>query len=180
MNDLNDPAYRTFVQNIIDNIKKNGFPEKRVAFDLEKMYEAATRKDINFNKVLVTLDDIQIAHEKTPEKVIFYAKDKVEAQPRAQDARDVTSPFSNIDPSLFSNLDPSMFSSMFGQLDMSSLKGMNLTQMMGTVAKMMKQMSPEQMDAIKSMYENMSDEQKQDLMEKAKNFGMFSPDKDKK
>ena len=54
-----EPDYRQFVQSVIDNIKKNGFPEKKVAFPLERMYELAEAKGINFNKVLETLSEIQ-------------------------------------------------------------------------------------------------------------------------
>lgn len=181
MSDLNDPIYRQFVQSVIDNIKKNGFPEKKVAFGLEKMYAAAEKKGINFNKVLSQLDEIQIAHEKTPEKIVFFPKEVSPAQPKDNSA-EARNP-AGIDPSMFSNLDPSMFSnidpSMFAGVDMSNLKGMNISKMMGAVSQMMKNMSPEQMNAIKGMYENMTDEQKKELMEKAKQFSPFNKDKNK-
>ena len=174
INDLNDPTFRQFVQTVIDNIKKNGFPEKKVAFGLEKLYEAAEKKGINFNKVLKTLDDIQIAHDKTTEKIIFYPKPAApepapqsvpEGMPEGVDP----SMFSGIDPSVFANLDPSMFAG----LDLNNMKNMSLPQIMGMVGKMMKNMTPEQLQSIKGMYENMSDEQKSSIMEKAKDFMPF-------
>ena len=150
-----EDKYRRFVQNIIDNIKKHGFPDKRVAFPIESLYEAAEKKDINFNKVLETLDSIQIAHEKTPEKIIFYPKDRVQqtAPPSEPD-------LPGIDPGMFRNLDPGMF------------RNMNFQEMMSAAAGMMQNMSPQQLEAIKSMYENMSDEERLALMEQAKKLGL--------
>lgn len=182
MNELNDAGYRTFVQNVIDNIKKNGFPQKKVSFDIEKLYEAASKKDINLNKVLITLEEIQIAHEKTPEKIVFFPKDKdkdkdIEIDRDKEDVDTAQNPIpTEFDVTMFKNLDPSMF----GNFDLSNLKGMNMPSMMGAVAKMMKNMSPEQMDSIKNTVENLTDEQKQDLMDKASKLGFPHQDKDDK
>ncbi|MBN2529740.1 MAG: hypothetical protein JXR76_25340 [Deltaproteobacteria bacterium] len=168
---LDDPEYRQFVQTVIDNIKKNGFPEKRVAFGLERLYEAAEKKNINLNKVLGTLDDIRIAHEKTPEKIIFFPKPEQQVAPSRGEMPQGVDPsmFSGVDPSLFANLDPSMFAG----IDFSDMKNMSLPKMMAMVGKMMKHMTPEQLSSIKNMYDNMSDEQKSSLMDKAKDFGIF-------
>ncbi|MBN2718166.1 MAG: hypothetical protein JXX14_20140 [Deltaproteobacteria bacterium] len=175
IDDLNDPGYRQFVQSVIDNIKKNGFPGKKVAFGLEKLYEAAEKKSINLNRVLDTLDSIQIAHQKTPDKIIFFPKPEIpvvnadEPQPAGVDP----SMLAGIDPSMFAGLDPSMFEG----LDFTNIKNMSLPQMIGMVGKMMKNMTPEQMQSIKSMYDHMSDEQKSSLMDKAKDFMPFYKDK---
>ncbi len=150
-------SYRKFVQSVIDNVKKNGFPDKRVAFPIETLYEAAEKKGINFNKVLETLDSILIAHEKTPEKIIFYAKDRIQQNEPANP--EASAP--NINPEGFANLDPTMF------------KNMNMQEMMTAAAAMMQNMSPEQLEAIKSMYDNMSDEEREALMAQAEKFGFF-------
>jgi hypothetical protein len=176
MNELNDPRYRTFVQNIIDNIKKNGFPEKRVAFGLEKLYDAAEKKDLNLNRVLQILDDIQIAHEKTPEKIIFFPKP---AQVVSEAVPEAAQPSAQgVDPAMFEGMDMSMFAgvdpSMFAGLDLNNIKNMSLPQMMGMVGKLMKNMTPDQMKSIKDMYDNMSDEQKSSILEKAKDFNPFN------
>jgi hypothetical protein len=151
-------AYRKFVQSVIDNVKKNGFPEKRVAFPLEKMYEFAENKGINFNKVLETLDSIQIAHEKTPEKIVFYPKDRMQKTPPTPVTDD---PPPGIDPDLFSNIDPAM------------LGNMNLQDVMSAASSMLENMTPEQLESIKSVYENMSDEDREALMEQMKKLGFF-------
>lgn len=144
-----DPEYRKFVQSVIDNIKKHGFPDKRVAFPLEKMYELASDKGISFNKVLATLAEIKIGHEKTPEKIIFFPiKDEPKPQPAA--------------PSIpgFPGFDP------------SALAGMDLTKLVEQAQQMMATMTPEQLESVKGMYENMSDEEKAALVEQAKKLGM--------
>ena len=156
-------TYRKFVQNVIDNIKKNGFPEKKVAFPLETMYEAAEKKGINFNKVLDTLDSIQIAHEKTPERIVFYPKDRV--QESAAERPEAGVP--GMDPGMFANLDPGMFAN----LNSDMFQNMNMQEMMAAASTMMQNMSPEQLNAIKSMYENMSDEEREALIEQVKKLG---------
>ena len=148
--------FRSFVQSIIDNVKKHGFPDKKVAFPLERMYEIAEEKGLNFNKVLDTLDSIQIAHKKTPEKIIFYPKDR-EAPPPSPASEDL----GGIDPGLFADLDPNMF------------KNMDLQQMMGAASAMIENMSPEQLQAVKNMYENMSDEDREAMMAQMKKLGLF-------
>jgi hypothetical protein len=168
MNDeLKDKEYRQFVQKVIDNIKKNGFPEKKVAFGLEQMYEAAYNKGINFNKVLDTLDSIQIAHQKTPEKVIFFPKDQqVQDEPAAGRIPGMPP---GIDPAMFKDFD---FSKL--NLNPESFKGMNPLQMMKKAAEMVRKMDPEQLSAVKDMYTNMTPEQRKKMMEQAKKFG-FDP-----
>ena len=152
---MNDSDYRAFVQSVIDNVKKNGFPEKKVAFPLEQLYEAAHKKGINFNKVLETLDGIQIAHTKTPEKIIFYPKDRESPEPPPQN------PFAGMDPGMFANLDP------------AALGNMDLSGVMQAAAAAMQNMSPEQLQYIRDMYENMSDEQREAMIEQARKLGLL-------
>ena len=151
-----DPEIKEFAQTVIDNIKKNGFPEKKVAFPIMKLYEAADKKGVSFNKVLEVLDEIQIAHVKTPEKIVFYAKDRwpmADAPPDAEDNAPKVTFSGNIDPSI--------------------LKGMDPSQLMAAAAQMMQDLSPEQLEAAQKMYENMSEEERAELMEQAKKLGLL-------
>ncbi|MCU0662682.1 MAG: hypothetical protein MUC50_10200 [Myxococcota bacterium] len=143
-----DPEYKKFVQSVIDNIKKHGFPDKRVAFPLERMYEIAAEKGYNFNKVLLTLEEIKIGHEKTPEKIIFYP---IKEEPK---------PAPGSLPGFPKGFDP------------SAVAGMDLTGLMEQAQKMLANMTPEQLENVKAMYENMSDEEKAALVEQAKKLGM--------
>lgn len=61
-----------FVENLLKNLEKNGYPLKKVAFPLDRLYESAYLKGLNFNKVLEALKLKGVDHEKTSTKVIFY------------------------------------------------------------------------------------------------------------
>jgi hypothetical protein len=156
---MSDAEYREFVQSVIDNVKKHGFPEKKVAFPLEQLYEAAEKKGINFNKVLVTLDEIQIAHEKTPEKIIFYPKDR--QAPPVETSPTPGPSFPGIDPSMFANLDPSV------------LQNMDSANLMGVAANILQNMSPEQLESMKRSLEDLSDEEREAMMDQAKKLGLI-------
>ncbi len=147
---MSDTEYRKFVQSVIDNIKKNGFPEKKVAFPLERMYEIADEKGVNFNKVLETLEEIQICHKKTPEKIVFFPKKDEPEPPTAPNFMDA---FPKMDPGMFQNMNPA--------------------DMMAAASQMMQNLKPEQLESIKKTYENMSDEQRAKLIEQAKKMGIF-------
>ena len=68
-----------FISQIIKNLELNGFPEKKVSFDLVKMYELADSKNLSFNVVLDHLnEDFSIINEKTAEKIIFIKQNEPE------------------------------------------------------------------------------------------------------
>jgi len=145
-----DDATRDFCQTIIDNIKKNGFPEKKVAFPLLRMYELAEQKGLNFNKVLETLQSVEIEHQKTPDKIIFLPRPKQAPEPPPP-----SHPFSGMD---FSNMDLGKVMSMAGEL--------------------MKQMTPEQLAAAEHMAKNLSPQEQAALIEQAKQMGLFPKDEE--
>lgn len=120
----------TFAANITRTLQKNGYPGQRVALPLERMYEVAHEKGLNFNKALELLATLGIDHEKTTEKVIFFPKE--EAKPK---------------------------------LDFATLA----TQ----AQEMMKNMSPEQLKAVQDMVQNMTEDQKLDMMRQAKEMGLL-------
>ena len=62
-----------FIEQIKKNLTNNGFPMKKVSLPLEKMYEVADEKGLNFNAVLDELKNNHgINHTKEVEKIIFY------------------------------------------------------------------------------------------------------------
>lgn len=71
---MSDLQYDEFLGNIINSLNKNGYPDKRVGLPLERMYEVAYQKGLNFNKALTLLAERGIAHEKTAERVVFFPK----------------------------------------------------------------------------------------------------------
>ncbi len=139
-------AMAKFMEDIVHNLEKNGFPERRVAFPLERMYESAHAKGLNFNKVLDELAARGVAHEKTPEKVIFVRAEEQAASPGA---------------------------SPFADLDLGALEGLSPEQMMAAAAALMQQMSPEQLAAMHGLVENFSEEQKAELVERARELGLL-------
>ena len=69
---MSEQSMNDFVEKIENTLTKNGYPEKRVALPLERMYESAYQKGLNFNRVLDVLSQRGISHEKTNEKFIFF------------------------------------------------------------------------------------------------------------
>lgn len=69
---MGDEAYEPFLKNILGILEKNGYPEKRVSLPLERMYEVAYEKGLNFNKTLTQLEAKGVAHEKTKDKIVFF------------------------------------------------------------------------------------------------------------
>ncbi len=68
-----------FMDLVLKNLQKNGFPGKRVSLPLEKMYAAAEERGVNFNKVLEQLESEKgIINSKEGERIIFSMKMKME------------------------------------------------------------------------------------------------------
>ena len=61
-----------FIALIMRNLAKHGFPEKRVSFDLETMYERAEDRRISMNKVLDEMKTRGVDHQKKGDKIIFF------------------------------------------------------------------------------------------------------------
>lgn len=62
---------KTMKEQITTNLANNGFPQKKVALPLEKLYEVADSKGENLNKILDELKSEGVDHEKTGDKIIF-------------------------------------------------------------------------------------------------------------
>jgi hypothetical protein len=72
-----------FIESIIQNLKRNGFPQKRVSLPTDKMYEAAENKGLNFNKVLEEMKSSRgIESQIGADKIIFSAESSA-ASPNA-------------------------------------------------------------------------------------------------
>lgn len=117
---------QAFIKQIKNNLEANGFPAKKVSFDVEKMYELADNKGLSFNTVLDELKKENIDSEISTEKVLF---SPIQAHNSDQD--------------------------MFAQAQ-----------------EMLSKMTPEEIENIKKMYENMSDSDKEDMLKQAKSMGM--------
>ena len=143
MTDSPNDALAAFVDSVVAQLTKNGYPERRVAFAIERMYESANAKGLSFNKVLELLAERGIAHEKTPEKVIF-------------------APAAVLDPAAvaFEGFDPAM------------LAGMSQEQLLAAAQAAMQQMDPDQLAAVRAMVEGMTPEQQAAMIEQARKLGL--------
>jgi hypothetical protein len=145
MSDLVPDPLVAFVEHIERQLAKHGYPEQRVSFPIERMYESAAAKDLSFNKVLEALAARGIAHEKTPEKIIFLPGTGAPSAP---------------DLGAFPGLDPSL------------LAGLSTEQLLAAAQTAMQQMSPEQLTALRGMIEGMTPEQQAEMIEQAKKLGL--------
>ncbi|SMF81819.1 hypothetical protein [Pseudobacteriovorax antillogorgiicola] len=143
--------YGEFIVKILETLQKNGFPDNQVTLPLEKMYEIAYQRGLNFNKVLEFLKEREgIEHQKTDEKILFFKAPQ--AQPE------------NFDLNQF---DMSKMDEMMKQAEgMGGAMGNLFAQAKGILDKM----SPDQVQNMMKMLENMPSEQKEELMRKAQDF----------
>lgn len=132
-----------FVDRVVAQLTKHGYPERRVAFPIERMYESAAAKGLSFNTVLDVLRERGIAHEKTPEKVVFAPAEAEASLPGLE------------------GFDPAM------------LAGMSQEQMLAAAQAAMQQMDPEQIAAVRAMLEGMTPEQQAAMIEQARKLGLL-------
>ena len=65
-----DPL-EAFVELVLSNLKKNGFPANAVAFSQDKLYESASRQGFSFQKVRDRLHDLGVVSELKGDKLVF-------------------------------------------------------------------------------------------------------------
>lgn len=90
-----------FINKIYQTLKDHGYPDKRVSLPTEKMYEAADKRGLSFNKVL---EQMQSAHgvesQITADKIIFSQKTMAHAGGMSQEElmRSAQEMMSKMDP----------------------------------------------------------------------------------
>lgn len=171
MSDPDQVALELFVDTVVSNLEKNGYPGRRVSFPIERLYESAYAKGVNFNKVLELLAARGIGHEKTPEKVVF--------APLAAEPVPPPNPFAalgDLDPNLLAGLlggvDPAMLASFARDFDPSALGALAHDPRFAGLAEMMKSITPEQMAMIRGMVEKITPEQMAALLERVRKMGL--------
>ena len=134
-----------FIKQIEENLKGNGFPEKKVSLPLEKMYEIADSKGLSFNDVLREMKEKHgIESLLETERVIFSSTAQKDAESKE--------PFS---------------------FNPEELKNMDQDELKDKAQSFMKSMSPEQMAEIQKTFANMSQEEKDEIMRKGKEMGLL-------
>lgn len=120
---MSHPGFAEFVVLVRRNLEKNGFPEKRVTFPIEKLYEEADRRGFSFNTVRDHLRELGIHTELTDQKVVFstvVASDSASAAPIDEDLlrnaqeflRTMTSDERERLQKMMENIDPSALDDM--------------------------------------------------------------------
>jgi hypothetical protein len=148
-------AFDAFVANLRRVLEKNGFPTRRVALPLERLYESAYERGLNFNKVLEHLAASGVAHEKTADRILFAVAEVAPAS--AADADVAAGPFG------------AFLDGFPGALPEG------LDAMMAMAAEMMKTMSPEQLAALQAQVASMSEDERAAMMDKARELGFKTP-----
>ncbi|MBM4292577.1 MAG: hypothetical protein FJ138_15090 [Deltaproteobacteria bacterium] len=62
----------SFLEQLMKNLHKSGYPARKVAFGLERLYEVADAKGLSLNKALDLLRAQGVEHHKTNEKITFF------------------------------------------------------------------------------------------------------------
>ena len=149
-----------FIEFVKSTLEKNGFPEKKVSLPLAKVQSAAEGKGLDLDMILSRLKMGNVFSEVTEDKIVF--SDEEAPEPAA----DAGNPFTNMGGM-------GGLGDMLGGLDLGALQNMSQEELMGQVGKMMESMTPEQQQSMMEMYQNMSDEDKENIMNKGKDMGLF-------
>jgi hypothetical protein len=184
---LADDSSGKFITNIIAILEKNGFPENQVSLPLEKMYESAHEKGINFNKVLEYLATKGIAHAKTTEKIIFHDGNHEEAKtvPHTK-TEEGPDPDGGCGNGIFADVMKNFSAELFKAIDPNWFKNLNLTDLlkntgqgsqsgekMKAIMDMMKNIPPDQWQKLSAKLSSMSPEDRQKIIEQAKKLGLM-------
>ena len=148
-----------FIEFIKSTLEKNGFPEKKVSLPLTKVQSAAEGKGLDLDMILSRLKMGGVYSELTIEKVIFSDSEKEETS-------GADNPFAGMGGM-------GGLGDMLGGMDLSALQNMSQEELMGQVSSLMENMTPEQQQAMMDMYQNMSDEDRENIMNKGKDMGLF-------
>ena len=169
MTDNNNDKSGEFIANLLTNLAKNGFPEKKVALPLEKLYESASNKNVNLNKVLTFLSEEKaIAHEKTSTKITFFSK-ILEVETTNKDIESGIPGLGNMEDII--KIGQEMFGNVMNP-DLLKSGDMSIASLAEKAKAMMASMSPEQIRNLQKVVSNIPVDQRQELMKKAKDLGI--------
>lgn len=148
-----------FIDFIKSTLEKNGFPEKKVSLPLAKVQSAAEGKGLDLDMILSRLKMGNVYSEISGEKLLF--SDTEFEEPAGEG-----NPFANMGGM-------GGLGDLLGGMDLGALQNMSQEDLMGQVSNIMQNMTPEQQQAMMDMYQNMSDEDKENIMNKGKDMGLF-------
>lgn len=130
--------YSDIKETIVNNLKKNGYPEKKVSFNKDSLESFVKKHDYELDDILGEMEAEAIYSKLKNNKIIFSSTEFAEAAPEGN-------PFS----------------------------GFNNDDMKKKAFEMMQNMSPEELESIKKKIDAMSDEEKAEMMNKAREMGLM-------
>lgn len=148
-----------FQENLMQNLRKNGFPGNPVGFPIDAVFEAASKKGFSFNKIRDRLLSAGVEAELEDTRIVF---------------RPARAPG-----------DSPSGSSEGSQADAFDPSGLDLGAMAGTAQEILRSLSPEKMQEMRTLLGNldpstlnqmkdqlakMTDSEKQGLMDQLKGF----------
>ncbi len=133
-----ESVFLEFIETVMRNLGKNGFPDSAVSFPMERMYEEADKRGFSFNKVRDHLRGRGVESELVNDKVVFRAA----AQEQSGEPD-------------------------FGGMRVAAEKllGKLLPEDREKLMKMVRDMSPDQMEAARKQWESMSAAEKQRVVD---------------
>lgn len=152
-----------FIDKIVSTVEANGYPEKKVSLPLAKVQGAAESRGLDLDMILSRLGMKGFYGSISGEKLIF-----TDAQ--EEESSTGSNPFANM-----GNIGGmGGMADMLGGMDLGALQNMSQEELMGQVGKIMESMTPEQQQGMMDMYQNMSDEDKEQILNKGKDMGFFN------
>ncbi|MCH2207520.1 MAG: hypothetical protein MK132_16810 [Lentisphaerales bacterium] len=149
-----------FIEKIISTVEANGYPEKKVSLPLAKVKGAAESRGLDLDMILSRLGMKGFYGNVSGEKLIFSETQEDQSSAGAN-------PFANM-----GNMGG--MADMLGGMDLSALQNMSQEELMEQVSNLMGNMTPEQQQGMMDMYQNMSDEEKEQILNKGKDMGLFN------
>ncbi|MBF0362031.1 MAG: hypothetical protein HQK49_13530 [Oligoflexia bacterium] len=141
---------KNFIEAIKKNLQNNGFPKNKVTLPLEKMYEIADSKGLNFNMILSELEEVEgIKHQKLTDKILFYSESEMEMKGDSENSENIET-----------------YQKIYDRL-----KGMDKKDIIKNAQEILKSMSPEEIRAMEELYQKMTPEEQERLMKNAKDMG---------
>lgn len=149
-----------FIDKIVSTVEASGYPEKKVSLPRAKVQGAAESRGLDLDMILSRLGMKGYHGSISGEKLIFSNQQEDEASAGAN-------PFANMGGM-------GGMADMLGGMDLGALQNMSQEDLMGQVSNIMQNMTPEQQQGLMEMYQNMSDEDKEQIMNKGKDMGFFN------
>jgi hypothetical protein len=165
---MNTDESAQFIANIMENIHRYGFPEKKVALPLDKMVATAQDKGLNLELILEFLAAKDIMHTKTDSKVIFWKRsattEDTKSTPKNGDQDD---PFATLFGDDLNVLDA------VNRIDFKNLPDIDMSSLIGQASQSIQNLGSEQFANLKKTFDGLNSSERDALMKRFKDMGFI-------